>query len=66
MGLSLTRKKNQSILIGDDIEIIFRKITDSQVNVIICAPKNVTILRNEIHEKLAKNGDLDAFKQREK
>lgn len=46
--LVITRRKDESILIGDDIEIIIAKIDDTTVKIAINAPKNIRILRKEL------------------
>jgi len=46
--LVLTRKKGQSIIIGDDIEISITDIQGDQIKLGINAPKNVTIHRKEV------------------
>lgn len=50
--LVITRKKDESILIGDDIEITIIKLDDGSVKIGIDAPKDKTILRKEIYEKV--------------
>lgn len=45
----LTRKKNESIVIGDNIEITVVDIQGDQVRIGINAPKNVSIHRKEIY-----------------
>jgi len=47
--LILTRKKNESIQIGDDIEIKVLGIEGDQVKLGIAAPKSVEIHRKEIY-----------------
>jgi len=47
--LVLTRKKDQSIVIGDNIEITVLEIQGDQVRVGVDAPKNVAIHRKEIY-----------------
>ncbi|MCX7746387.1 MAG: carbon storage regulator CsrA [Clostridia bacterium] len=47
--LVLTRKKEQSIMIGDNIEITIVDIQGDQVRIGINAPKNVAIYRKEIY-----------------
>jgi carbon storage regulator len=51
--LVITRKKNDAILIGDDIEITIVKIEDGSVKLAISAPKDVTILRKELYKDIA-------------
>lgn len=46
--LVLARKKNESILIGDDIEIIISEISEDRVKLAIKAPKNMKIYRKEL------------------
>ncbi|MBS4200393.1 carbon storage regulator CsrA [Bacillus sp. FJAT-49732] len=46
--LVLTRKKGESIQIGDDIEITIASIKGDQVKIGINAPKNVEIHRKEV------------------
>ena len=50
--LVISRKKGESVLIGDDIEIIVEKIDTSSVKISIKAPKEKTILRKEVYEKI--------------
>lgn len=50
--LIITRKKGESLMIGDDIEIIISKIDDGSVKIGINAPKNITILRKELYEQV--------------
>ncbi len=46
--LILTRKKDESIVIGDNIEIKVVAIEDGKVKLGISAPKNIEIHRKEI------------------
>ncbi|NLO92660.1 MAG: carbon storage regulator CsrA [Clostridiaceae bacterium] len=52
--LVLTRKKGQSIMIGNDIEISIIDIQGDQVRIGIDAPKKVTIHRKEVYEEIIK------------
>ncbi|WP_270215189.1 carbon storage regulator CsrA [Clostridium butyricum] len=52
--LIITRKKGESIMIGDDIEITISKIDDGSVKIGIEAPRNVNILRKELYEEVEK------------
>lgn len=66
--LIITRKKGESLMIGDDIEITISKIEDGSVKIGIKAPKEVNILRKELLEevknenKSAANINLDLLK----
>lgn len=48
--LILSRKKGQSIIINNDIEIFISAVDGDQVKVGINAPIEVSILRKEVYE----------------
>ena len=50
--LVITRKKGESLMIGDDIEIVISKIEDGSVKIGIKAPKDIQILRKELYEEV--------------
>ncbi|MBS1720754.1 MAG: carbon storage regulator CsrA [Armatimonadetes bacterium] len=50
--LVLTRKVGQSIVIGNDIEVVVLEVRGEQVRVGIRAPKNVAVHRKEIFEQI--------------
>lgn len=50
--LVLTRKLHQSIVIGDEIEVVVLEVRGEQVRIGIKAPKNVTVHRKEIYEQI--------------
>lgn len=52
--LIITRKKGQSIMIGDDIEITVSKFDDGSVKLGINAPKEMNILRKELYDEVTK------------
>ncbi|HEY3758243.1 MAG TPA: carbon storage regulator CsrA [Solirubrobacteraceae bacterium] len=47
--LVLTRKSNQSIMIGDDIEISVLSVVGEKVRIGIQAPTDVPVFRTEIY-----------------
>jgi carbon storage regulator len=47
--LVLTRKSNQSIMIGDDIEVSVLSIRGEKVRVGIQAPRNIPVFRKEVY-----------------
>lgn len=53
--LVLSRKIDESIIISDNIEIKIIDIIGERVKIGIEAPKNVTIFREEISQKIKKN-----------
>ena len=57
--LVLTRKPNQSIMIGDDIEVSIVEIKGDQVKLGITAPKAVKVHRKEIFEAIQQE-NIDA------
>ena len=60
--LVVSRKKGESILIGDDIEITISQIESGNVKVAINAPKNVTILRKELLEAVTQENKSATMK----
>lgn len=50
--LVLSRKINQSIMIGDDIRIVVVGVDRDQVKVGIEAPRSVPVHRSEIYEEI--------------
>jgi carbon storage regulator len=47
--LVLTRKSNQSIMIGDEIEISVLAIMGEKVRIGIQAPRNIPVFRKEVY-----------------
>jgi carbon storage regulator len=47
--LVLTRKSNQSIMIGDDVEVSVLSVVGEKVRIGIQAPQNVPVFRTEIY-----------------
>ncbi len=52
--LVLARRLNESIMIGDDIEVVIIDIKGDQVKLGIRAPKRVTVHRKEIYDEIRK------------
>ena len=50
--LVLTRKVGQSIVIGDEIEVVVLEVRGEQVRVGIRAPKTVAVHRKEIYDQI--------------
>ena len=50
--LALARKINQSIIIGNDIEVTILEIKGDQIKIGINAPKSVSIYRKEIYMQI--------------
>jgi len=50
--LVLTRQKNESIMIGDDIEVTLLEVRGDKVRLGIRAPADVRVFRKEIYEAI--------------
>ena len=67
--LVLSRKKDESIMIGDQIELKILSVEGDQVKIGIVAPKNVKVYRSEVYEiiqnenKQAQNLPISIFEQ---
>ena len=55
--LVLTRKSNQSIMIGDDIEVSVLAIMGEKVRIGIEAPRSVPVFRKEVYVEIQQNQD---------
>jgi carbon storage regulator len=60
--LVLTRKSNQSIMIGDDIEVSVLSVMGEKVRIGIQAPRDIPVFRKEVYleiqqERVAAAGD---------
>lgn len=51
--LVLTRKTNQSIMIGDDVEISILSVSGDKVRIGIAAPREVGVFRKEVYAALS-------------
>lgn len=54
--LVLTRKSNQSIMIGDDIEISILAVTGEKVRLGIEAPRAIPVFRKEVYVEIQEEG----------
>ncbi len=52
--LALTRKKGESIIVDNDIEISILELRGDQVKIGITAPKEVPIYRKEVYIQIQK------------
>jgi len=50
--LVLTRQRDESIMIGDDVEIIIVDVQGDKVRLGITAPKSVPVHRREIYDAI--------------
>ena len=50
--LALTRKKGESIMIGENVELVVLGVSGEQVRLGILAPKSVAVHRKEVFEQI--------------
>ena len=50
--LALSRKANESIIIGNDIEITVLEVKGEQVKIGIKAPKSIPVYREEVYKQI--------------
>ena len=53
--LVLSRKKNESVVIGDNIQVTIADIRGDRVRLAISAPKEVPVNRLEVHEAIERS-----------
>jgi carbon storage regulator len=59
--LVLTRKTNQSIMIGDDVEVSVLAVAGDKVRIGITAPRDVPVFRKEVYLSIqAENANVPA------
>jgi carbon storage regulator len=57
--LVLSRKPSQSIMIGDGVEVQVLSVAGEKVRLGITAPREVSIFRNEVYERIESEGDVE-------
>jgi carbon storage regulator len=62
--LVLTRKSNQSIMIGDDVEVSVLSVMGDKVRIGIQAPQEVPVFRTEIYLEIHRD-DQDGAAQKD-
>jgi carbon storage regulator len=58
--LVLTRKSNQSIMIGDEIEVSVLAIMGEKVRIGIEAPRSIPVFRKEVYLEIQQDHSPDA------
>ena len=58
--LALTRKKGESIILNNDIEISVLELRGDQVKIGINAPKEVPVYRKEVYLQIQKENEAAA------
>ncbi len=55
--LALTRKKGESLVVNNNIEITVLEIRGDQIKIGISAPKNVPVYRKEVYFQIQKENE---------
>jgi carbon storage regulator len=55
--LVLTRKTNQSIMIGDEIEVTVLAVSRDKIRLGITAPRDVPVFRKEVYLSIKEEGE---------
>ena len=65
--LVLTRRENESVVIGDNVEITILYVSGNKVRLGISAPKDIPIHRKEVYQaiqlQMRKNGNEEAIEE---
>ena len=54
--LVLTRKTNQSIMIGDDVEVTVLAVSKDKIRIGISAPREISVFRKEVYLSMKGEG----------
>ena len=54
--LILTRRAGETVMIGDDVSITILGVKGNQVRIGINAPKNIAVHREEIYDRIKREG----------
>lgn len=63
--LVISRKVSESILIGDNIEIVVSEISGDRAKICINAPKDIKIVRKELIETQSMNKEASVHPQKQ-
>ncbi len=58
--LALTRKKGESIMVNNDIEISILELRGDQVKIGINAPKEIPVYRKEVYLQIQKENEASS------
>jgi len=63
--LVLSRRKDESIIIGDDVEVTIVDVRGDKVRLGITAPKNIPVHRREVYEAIQREKREKEAKQKQ-
>jgi carbon storage regulator len=63
--LVLTRKRGQSLLIGDEAEVIILEVNGENVKIGINAPLYIKVYRKELYEEIKNTNIISVVKNKE-
>jgi carbon storage regulator len=63
--LVLSRQKNESIIIGDDVEVTIVDVRGDKVRLGITAPKNISVHRREVYEAIQREKNIKKDKKQQ-
>lgn len=58
--LTFTRKAGQAVLIGDSIRIVVKELKGRQVRLVIEAPREIPVFREELYKQIAAENERAA------
>jgi len=58
--LILTRRMNETLVVGDDVRVTVLGINGNQVRIGVKAPRHIPVHREEIYEKIKKQESADS------
>ena len=64
--LILTRRTGESVVIGGDVKVTLLGVKGNQARLGVSAPKDVTVHREEIHERIEREQTTVETKRRRK
>jgi carbon storage regulator len=58
--LVLSRHREESIMVGDDVEIVVISIRRNEIQLGVIAPKSVPVYRKEVYERISEEKDRNS------
>ncbi len=58
--LILTRRVGETLMIGDDVSVTVLRVKGNQVRLGVNAPRDVSVHREEIYDRIQHEDDADA------